>query len=76
MSGSRAYGLATDASDVDRRGVYAAPPLCSGVSPNRPPTWTARCPSSSPGSWSASASWRWPRTRPSWSACGRRWSSG
>ena len=25
VTGSRAYGLATDASDVDRRGVYAAP---------------------------------------------------
>ncbi|WP_396445351.1 DNA polymerase beta superfamily protein [Actinomadura sp.] len=25
VTGSRAYGLATDASDIDRRGVYAAP---------------------------------------------------
>lgn len=35
--GSRAYGLATDESDVDRRGVYAAPaPLFWGFA--KPPT--------------------------------------
>jgi predicted nucleotidyltransferase len=37
VTGSRAYGLATDASDVDRRGVYAAPaPLFWGFT--KPPT--------------------------------------
>ncbi|WP_243710766.1 nucleotidyltransferase domain-containing protein [Actinomadura sp. KC216] len=37
VTGSRAYGLATDGSDVDRRGVYAAPaPLFWGFT--KPPT--------------------------------------
>lgn len=35
--GSRAYGLATAATDADRRGVHAAPtPFCWGFA--RPPT--------------------------------------
>ncbi|WP_278247251.1 DNA polymerase beta superfamily protein [Thermostaphylospora chromogena] len=74
--GSRAYGLATDASDVDRRGVFVAPTEAFWRL-SKPPTHVeGPLPEQFSGRSSASASWRCAPTRPCWNACGPRSSSG
>lgn len=55
VMGSRAFGLATEASDTDLRGVYLAPTPLFWRFGKPPRTWRARGTRSSPGSWSASA---------------------
>lgn len=69
VMGSRAFGLATEASDTDLRGVYLAPTPLFWRFEKPPPTWRARGTRSSPGSWSASVNWPCGPTRTSWSAC-------